>query len=113
MWHKNFENPIMYSAPSKWYEMEKSYDVDSGGSQRVSIVPVSSVDVNRRQLDPMIVNLDSLIQNGEVIKVGDVANMLSLTDPAQIEEYNTQYTQAAYKFLVENKDKIFKTVESK
>lgn len=91
-----------------WTEKVRSVDVDeSSGSQRVTYIDKSTKDINREQLDPKIVTLQSLLESGVVISPASISNMLDITDKADIERYNSAYVSDAYKFLKENEDKIF------
>ena len=113
-WKKNrvLEEPLQFSAPSQWEERERVVSPAENGSSRVVYGPVNSDEINKRQLDPRVVDLQNLIESGITIDPGSVSTMLNLSDPAEIEEYNSSYVKDAYKFLKEHKNEIFKPVES-
>lgn len=107
-WRREQFKPVMEIAPDEWEQIERYVEEEKNGVQRTCLVKVPCREVNKRQLDPRIVNLDSLLEQGITIEPGQVKDMLDLTDPAEIEQYNNQYVQQAYDFLVEHKDEIFK-----
>lgn len=111
-WFKN----SLYVCPKppvfEWTIKQRALDAPADqGSTRVTIVDKSCIDINRLQLDPAIVTLDSLIASGEKIEPGDVRNLLTISDKADIESYNSRYVQDAYLYLKEHKDEIFKSAE--
>lgn len=107
-WKKKPNRPIMYLADEDMSVRERCVDVEENGSQRTTIIDVPMSELNQRQLDPRSVTLQNLIDNGITIEPGSVAHMLDLTDPAEVEAFNNEYTRDAYKFLQEHKDEIFK-----
>lgn len=112
-WKKSKENVILQFAPPVWQEEERCVSPSESGSSRVSYVFVSSDEVNKRQLDPRIVDLQNLIDQGITIDPGETLTMLNLTDPAEIEQYNNAYVSSAYQYLKAHKDEIFKKEEVK
>lgn len=106
-WSKKPINPIQFQSPVEFTEVEKSVSPSEGGSSRVTLEKVTSKDINKRQLDPKVVNLQSLIENNMTIDPGTVSKLLNTSDPASIEEFNSMYTQEAYKYLQEHESEIF------
>lgn len=107
-WRREIFKPVMEIAPDEWEHFERYVEEEKNGVQRTCLVKVSCREVNKRQLDPRIVTLDTLLEQGITIDPGQVKGLLDLTDPAQIEDYNNHYVQQAYDYLVEHKDEIFK-----
>lgn len=108
-WKKSPNRPFIYLADGDMSVRERCVDVEVNGSQRATIIDVPISELNKRQLDPRTVTLQTLIDNGITIEPGTVAHMLDLTDPADIEAFNNEYTREAFKFLQDHKDEIFKT----
>lgn len=101
--------PETVIAPDSWDVMERSVSPEENGSSRSVMVKVPCREINKRQLDPRIVTLEALLEQGITIEPGQAQQMLNLTDIADIEEYNSQYCESAYKFLQEHKVEIFKS----
>lgn len=108
-WRKQPSKSMTFIAPD-FFEVEERYVApEESGTSRSTIIKVHSRDINKRQLDPRVVTLDSLLEQGITIDPGQVQSMLDITDPAEIESVNKDYCESAYKFLTEHKDEIFKS----
>lgn len=108
-WRRENYKPLMVVAPEMWEQQERYVEPEKNGVQRTTIVVVPNREINKRQLDPRKITLDSLLEQGITIDPGQIQNMLDLRDPAEIESFNNEYLQHAYKFLTEHKDEIFKS----
>ena len=109
-WHK--VNDYVRPRPRvfNWYEMCRSVSPSEDGSSRVAVLPRSCDEVNKLQLNSSVVNLDNLIKAGEKIEIGDVRNLLTVSDPAEIEEATSKYCQDAWEYIQKHRDELFKPV---
>lgn len=82
-------------APSTWTEIQREQYEDETGIH-VRYVKVSSEDIDKHQLDPSLVTLETLISNGITIDSGTVQTMLNPTDQADLESKISQMSTAAY-----------------
>lgn len=107
MFRKNqFETVLPMASP--WTEPQIKIDQSLRGSMKVSRVNVACKDICEQQLDPNVISLQSLIDRGITIDPGSVRNMLNITDEADLQRYDTEYSKGVYQYLVENPD-VFKS----
>lgn len=109
MFRKNQFKTILPEA-SSWTEPQIKTDESLRGAMKVSRVSVSCKDICEQQLDPDVISLQSLIDRGITIDPGSVRNMLNITDEADIQRYDTEYSAGVYQYLLDHPD-VFKKHE--
>lgn len=109
MFRKNqFETVLPMALP--WTEPQIKTDESLRGSMKVSRVNVSCKDICEQQLDPDVISLQSLIDRGITIDPGSVRNMLNITDEADLQRFDTEFSAGVYKYLVDHPE-VFKKEE--
>lgn len=106
---KPFETVLPMGEP--WTEPQIKSEESKRGTMKVSRVDVKCSDICEQQLDPSIITLQSLIDRGITIDPGSVRSMLNITDEADLQRYDTEYTKGVYQYLVDHPD-VFKSKES-
>lgn len=108
---KKYGTPVMYQSPSGWKERQR-VTVESGSSSDfVEVVDVRCTDILAKQLDPNVVTLKALIEQGITIDPGQCASMLNITDVADIEKYNAEDMKEVYTYLKDHGKEIVKPKE--
>lgn len=100
----------LYPAPQNWKEpfIQASPEIDSRGKKfvRATVVDRTSTEIASTVLDPDVVTLSSLIEAGVTIDPKFARSLLNITDPADLEKYNTERSNNLYNYLLNNQDEI-------
>lgn len=108
---KRYGTPVMYQSPSGWKERQRVTVENGNSSEYVEVVDVRCTDILAKQLDPNVVTLKALLDQGITIDPGQCASMLNITDVAQLEQYNTEDMKKVYAYLKEHGQEIVKSKE--
>lgn len=109
------KNPFLTILPqaSPWTEPQIKTDESYRGAMKVSRVNVTCKDICEQQLDPDVISLQSLIDRGITIDPGSVRSMLNITDEADLQRYDTEFSAGVYKYLVDHPEVFKKEDETK